>query len=285
MEDNSYIDLHCHSTASDGSLSPGDLVRMGRDKGLKAIAITDHDTVEGVPAALEAGIELGFEVVPGVEISAEMSFGTMHILGYYVDHNAPGILVPLNTLQNSRETRNHEIVKKLRSMHMEITYDEVLGLAQDGQVGRPHFARLLLQKGFVSTIQDAFDNYLKKGRPAYVDKFRFDPAEAIRIIKDAGGMAVLAHPGSLRKSPADLETLVSELKSAGLNGLEVIYSDHTNEQTRQYQKICSKFGLLATGGTDYHGSYKPEIAIGRGRGGLRIPYELLAEMKKARQKQ
>ena len=282
MEDNSYIDLHCHSTASDGSFSPGELVRIARDNGLEAVAITDHDTVEGVPEALKAGDETGVEVVPGVEISAEMSSGTMHILGYYMDHNAPGILGPLSTLQNSREARNHEIIKKLRSMRMEITYDEVLSLAQDGQVGRPHFARLLLQKGFVSTVQEAFDNYLKKGRPAYVDKFRFSPAEAINIIKDAGGIPVLAHPGSLRKSPTDLDKLVSELKTAGLKGLEVIYSDHTNEQTRHYQKLCSKFGLLATGGTDYHGSYKPEIALGRGRGDLRIPYELLTEMKKAR---
>ncbi len=276
------IDLHCHSTASDGSLTPAALVREGRTQQLKAIAITDHDTVEGAAEALAEAAKQGFELVPGIEISADVSSGTMHILGYYVDHTATKLLAALRRLQDARETRNHQIVKRLRAMDMEITYDDLLRVSEDGQVGRPHFAQVLVEKGIVRTPQEAFDMYLKKGRPAYVDKFRFDPIEAVQLIREAGGTPVLAHPSSLRKSSEGLEETISRLQRAGLDGLEVFYSEHTPEQTRYYQNLCNKFGLLATGGTDYHGSYKPDIAMGRGHGDLRIPYELLADLKKQR---
>ncbi len=274
------IDLHCHSTASDGSLTPAELVHKAQAIGLKAVAITDHDTVDGVGEALAEGEELNFEVVPGVEISGEITSGSMHILGYFIDHTSPGLVAALQKLQDARERRNHEIIKRLHSMRMEIGYDEILNVSEDGQIGRPHIARLMVQKGYVPSLQAAFDNYLKKGRPAYVDKFRFTPSEAIRLIIEAGGMAVLAHPGSLNKSFGQLDTMVRELKSWGLRGLEVFYSEHTLEQTRYYQGLCNKYRLMATGGTDYHGTYKPGIELGSGRGNLRIPYELLDIMKR-----
>lgn len=244
------------------------------------MAITDHDTVEGVSEALIEGEKLGFEVVPGVEISVEIASSSMHILGYFIDHTSPGLVAALQKLQNSRKTRNHEIIKRLRSMHLEISYEELLRVSGEGQVGRPHIARLLVQKGFVPVIQEAFDRYLKRGRPAYVEKFRFVPLEAIKLIREAGGMAVLAHPVSLNKSLEGLEKMIGELKMAGLEGLEVFYTEHTPEQTRRYQRLCRKYQLIATGGTDYHGTYKPGVELGRGWGNLQIPYELLDEMKK-----
>lgn len=276
------IDLHCHSTASDGSSSPAELVRQALLEGLKAIAITDHDTVEGVKEALLEGRKHNFEVVPGIEISAEMSSGTMHILGYFVEHTSETLLTTLKKLQTAREKRNHEIIQRLRSLRMEVTYDDLVKIAQDGQIGRPHLAKLLLQKGFVSDIQEAFDRYLKKGRPAYVDKFRFSPVEAVKLITEANGTAILAHPGSLQRSPKNLGRIVSDLMSAGLSGVEVFYPEHTPEQTASYLRLCRRFNLLATGGTDYHGLYKPYIGLGSGHGNMRIPYELLAEMKRQR---
>ncbi|TSA07849.1 MAG: PHP domain-containing protein [Deltaproteobacteria bacterium] len=274
------IDLHCHTTASDGSLPPAELVCKARESGLKAVAVTDHDTVEGVGEALAEGGRLNFEVIPGIEISAEIPSGSMHILGYFIDHTSAELLAALRKLQDSRETRNQRIIEKLHSLHMEVSYEELLRVAGGGQVGRPHIAELLVQKGFVPGSQEAFDIYLKKGRPAYVEKFRLTPSEAIKLITRAGGMAVLAHPGSLKKSLKEVEKVVGELEAAGLKGLEVFYTEHAPEQTRGYQRIANKHHLIPTGGTDYHGDYKPGIKLGRGRGSLRIPYQLLADMKK-----
>lgn len=274
------IDLHCHSTASDGSLTPTELVHKARDGGLRAIAITDHDTVDGVHEALAAGEKLDFEVVSGVEISADIPSGSMHMLGYFIDHTSSGLVAALRRLQEAREARNQEIIKKLRSMRLEVTREELLKISGEGQIGRPHIAKLLVQKGFVPTLQAAFDCYLKRGRPAYVEKFRFIPREAIKLISEAGGMAVLAHPGSLNKSSEELEGVVQELRNEGLSGLEVFYTDHKPEQTRSYQRLCRKYQLIATGGTDYHGTYKPGVELGRGRGNLRVSYKLLDEMKK-----
>lgn len=274
------IDLHCHSTASDGSLTPTELVCRARDKGLKAIAIADHDTTGGISEALAEGAKSGLEVIPAVEISAEVSSGSMHVLGYFIDHASPGLLAALRRLQDSRETRNHRIIERLRSLHLEISYEELQNISGEGQIGRPHIAQLLVEKGFISSLQEAFEVYLKKGRPAYVEKFRFTPLEAIKLIAQAGGMAVLAHPGSLNKSFDELDKMVCALKAGGLRGLEVLYPDHSAGQTRSYRTLCAKYQLIATGGTDYHGAYKPGIEIGTGRGNLRIPYALLAEMKK-----
>lgn len=276
------IDLHCHSTASDGSLTPSELVRKAIDAGLRAVAITDHDTVEGVPEALAEGKRTGFELVPGIEISAEMSSGTMHILGYYIEHLSDSLLNTLKKLQDAREERNRQIIQRLRALHLAVTYEELLDVAENGQIGRPHLARLLVRKGFVSDTQAAFDRYLKKGRPAYVDKFRFSPQEAVQLIVKANGMPVLAHPGSLRQSPENLEKIALKLQDAGLQGMEVYYSEHTPEQTACYLRLCRKLNLLPTGGTDYHGSYKPYIALGSGHGNMRIPYELLSTIKRQR---
>jgi predicted metal-dependent phosphoesterase TrpH len=190
------IDLHTHSSYSDGSLSPRQLVQLAKKQRLRAIALTDHDTVAGVEEALAAGKEFGVEVVPGVEISAQYPPGTMHILGYYIHASNPELLGALKKLQQARAARNPKIIERLQALGLEITINEVLDLSA-GQVGRPHIARALVNKGYVSSIDEAFSRYLKKGAVAYAEKFRFPPAEAIGIIRRAGGIAVLAHPFTL----------------------------------------------------------------------------------------
>ena len=195
-DDMDRIDLHTHSNCSDGSLSPRELVQLAKKRDLRAIALTDHDTVAGVAEAVAAGKELGVEVVPGVEISAQYPPGTMHILGYCFTPSQPEFLKALKKLQEVRAARNPKIIERLQALGLEITTDEVLNLSS-GQVGRPHIAKALVNRGYVSSIDEAFSRYLQKGAVAYVEKFRFSPREAIALIRGAGGLAVLAHPFTL----------------------------------------------------------------------------------------
>ncbi len=278
------IDLHAHTTASDGSLTPAELVGLAAGIGLKAVAVTDHDNVDGLPEALAKGREIGLEVVPGVEISAEYKPGTMHILGYLVDPEAAGLGPRLNELQEARRNRTPKIVAKLRELGLDITVEDIQAAAGGLQVGRPHFAKVLQDKGYAASFNEAFDKYLGKGAPAYVDKFRFSPAEAVGLIHEAGGLAVLAHPFTLRQDdPAELEEMIVGLKNDGLDGLEVYYSEHTPEMTRLYLELAARHGLLPTGGSDFHGDNKNGISLGRGRGDLAVPYELLAALKRKRE--
>jgi predicted metal-dependent phosphoesterase TrpH len=274
------IDLHAHTTASDGSLTPGQLVDLAKKIGLKALAVTDHDTLDGLPEAIAHGAEVGLEVVPGVEISAEFRPGTMHILGYFIDPGHPDLSEKLRTLQEARRTRNPRIAAKLRDLGLAVAMEEVEAAAGSGQVGRPHFARVLIEKNYVADIEEAFDRYLGKGAPAYVDKFRLYPKDALTMIRGAGGIAVLAHPFTLDLDPEALESLLLDLAGGGLEGIEVYYSEHTPEMTSLYLALAERLGLLPTGGSDFHGENKQEIALGRGLGDLIVPYDLLAGLKK-----
>lgn len=273
------IDLHVHTTASDGTLSPTAVVQYAKNRGLEAIAVTDHDTVQGLAEAAAAGLSAGFEVVPGVEISAEFSGGALHILGYYIDFNDSSLIQRLSVLQNARAERNPKIVRKLQSLGFSISFDEVEQEAGGGLVGRPHFAQVLLKKGCVKSLQEAFDKFLKKGAPAYEEKFRFPPQEAISMIIDAGGIPVLGHPVTLNCNGEQLEAKVKEWKKQGLQGIEVYYSDHNAAQTRQYETLARTCGLIPTGGSDFHGSMIKGIELGIGKGNLDIPYSILQELK------
>ncbi|MFH0808991.1 MAG: PHP domain-containing protein [Pseudomonadota bacterium] len=279
------IDLHAHSTASDGSLAPTALARHARDLGLRAIALTDHDTIAGINEAAAAAERFGLELVPGVEMSSYYSGGTMHILGYYLDCSKPGLLQELSRLQRVRAERNQVVLAKLNELGIELSFEDVLRLAgKDGQVGRPHFARALLSKGVVGSIDEAFERYLKKGAPAYSTKFRLPPAEAISLIRKAGGVAVLAHPFTLflDEDPRRLNSLLCELKDLGLSGVEVYYTEHSEKQERLYSEAARSCGLIMTGGSDYHGANKEDTELGKGHGNLRIPYGVLEEVKAAR---
>jgi predicted metal-dependent phosphoesterase TrpH len=274
------IDLHTHSTASDGSYSPADLIRYAKTKGIRALALTDHDCVDGLQEAMAVGKEIGVEVIPGVELSAEFPNGTMHILGLFVNPSDSVFLQRLATLQKARSQRNPKIIEKLRDMGIKITYEEVTASSGGGQVGRPHFARVLMKKGYVRTISEAFEKYLKNGGPAYVEKERFSPEECITLIHKAGGVAVLAHPFTLYLSVEELDRLLEQLTPTGLDGVEAYYSVHTPEQTAQYEQLVRKWGLVATGGSDFHGEYKPKIDLGVGTGSLQVPYSVLEELKR-----
>ncbi|MEW6735297.1 MAG: PHP domain-containing protein [Acidobacteriota bacterium] len=274
------IDLHTHTTASDGSLTPRELVMRAARQGVRALAVTDHDTLDGLAEAMAAGREFGVEIVPGLEISAEFSTGTMHILGYYIALDAPVLSSQLAQLRDARNQRNPRIVAKLQALGFDITLDEVEAKAGGVVIGRPHFARVMVEKGYVATAQEAFDRFLAKGAAAYVDKARLEPSAAIEAIRGAGGVAVLAHPYQLRtRDEAELNKIVASLKEAGLDGMEVIYSRHSATQIEQYQRLASHYELLITGGSDFHGITKPDIEVGVGLGELNIPAELLDGVK------
>jgi 3',5'-nucleoside bisphosphate phosphatase len=273
------IDLHTHSNASDGSLAPGALVAYAIQKGAAAIALTDHDTVAGLPEALQAAADCSFELVPGLEISADYTGGGMHILGYFINHTDSFFQKELERLQEARRERNPKIIRRLQELGIPITYDQVLALS-GGQIGRPHIAQAMLEIGAVKTLDEAFKHYLTKGASAYVEKFRFPPDRAIALIRQAGGIPVLAHPFTLNcTTPEELTGLLRGLKDQGLQGLECLYSEHTPEQTREYLALAGQLDLLVTGGSDFHGQNKEGVEMLTGYGALRIPYGRLQSLK------
>ncbi len=276
------IDLHVHTTMSDGTLSPAEVVRYARKRCLKAIAVTDHDTIAGIGPAQHEGTTTELEVIPGVEISADWAPGIMHILGYFIRPDDPGLLRRLAWLSKGRRERIPLILEKLNALGVHITEQEVDTEAVNGVPGRPHVANIMVRKGYVSTLQDAFDRYLKKGAPAYVVKTKLKPEKAILAISQAGGLAVLAHPYSLREdSSGRLEATVRGLKEYGLRGIEAYYSKHTLAQTRTYLDIASRLALIVTGGSDFHGSNKPEVEMGLIPAVGSLAYEILRNLKDA----
>lgn len=270
-----WIDLHAHTTASDGSLTPTQLVEEAAAIGLKAVAVTDHDNIDGVVEAQAAGRALDVEVVAGVEISAELSGGTLHLLGYEFDHEHPSIVKGLERLKTAREERNLQIIQKLAVMGIPITIEQVAERAGGGLIGRPHIARTLLDLGVVGNTQEAFDEYLATDARAHVHKFRFEPAVAFAMIREAGGVPVMAHPHQTRRKGDALRDLIADLRPLGLEGIEVHYTRHDPHQTAYYQELAEEFDLIPTGGTDFHGATIPEIKLGWGTGDLRVPAELL----------
>lgn len=275
-----YIDLHTHTTASDGSMTPEELVRHAFYKGLAAVAVTDHDTLNGVEEALEEGKRLGIEVIAGVEISVSFT-PEMHLLGYFFHGNYSSILKTLEELREKREQRNPRIVNKLNELGFDITMSEVNSLAAGGIIGRPHIARAMIDKGYVASIEEAFDKYLASGRPAYFKKDKLTPAEGISEITRAGGVPALAHPIYLQLSTGRLDNLLEQLAGMGLKGIEAYYTENTAEQTAELLQLAQKHKLVVTGGSDFHGGFKPDIEIGSGRGSLKVPYGLLSELKQA----
>ena len=274
------VDLHAHTTASDGSLPPRDLVRLAREQGLAAVALTDHDTLAGLPEALAAGEEHGVEVVPGIELSAVLDDGTeVHMLGYLLDTGDPTLGGLLTRTVRFRNARNARIVERLRALGCDITLEEVQAEAGDGaSVGRPHLASVLVRKGYASSIQDAFDRYLAEGKAAHVPKQNLTPAAAIRAIHAAGGLAVLAHPFTI---PADRRAdTIGALARDGLDGLEVLYPKHDAPLRAALTQEAERWGLVATGGSDFHGTRKPDVALGSGVGGnVTVPYAVLEALK------
>jgi predicted metal-dependent phosphoesterase TrpH len=242
------IDLHIHSTISDGTMSPSEIVTLAARKGLSAIAITDHDSVDGVGEAVEAGRLIGVEVISGVELSVKYKNSNTHLLGYLFDHTGIALHKALKLLQQGRITRNKEIIARLNSQGISLHYSELEEIAGPGECGRPHIARLLVSKNVVRTMDEAFDMYLGHGAKAYVPRFIYDAAEAIALFKDAGGLSVLAHPIQLGKTVDSLRELLLDFVGLGLDGLEVYYPSHTRQFRKELTGFANKYGLLLTGG-------------------------------------
>ncbi len=276
------IDLHTHSIFSDGSLTPEELIRDANAAGLKAIALTDHDTTAGAPRLLAAAEGTPVRGIPGVEISADFKGGTMHMLGYFIRHDDAELSGRLQWLREGREARNEEILAKLNKLGLAVTWDEVKSYAGDEVVGRPHFAQAMLAHKYVSSKDEAFDRYLGKGKPAYAERRRLSPEDSIRLIRNAGGVPVLAHPFTLNQSTPALRTLVLQLKEQGLQGMEVYYSEHTPDMVSLFLSMTRDCGLVATGGSDFHGAMAPDIKLGRGFGSLNIPDEIVSRLEERR---
>ena len=280
------IDLHIHTTASDGTLTPEQVISQAHRLKLRAIAITDHDTVAGSKDALRKGIPSSLGFLTGVEISTTPpSFypgsGSFHLLGYSILLDDPNLNRTLEKLQFARKNRNPAIINRLNELGIPIALEEVRKESSEGQLGRPHIAQLMVKKKVVATIDEAFDKFLGTGKPAYVDKKRVDFDKAIKIIIAAGGVPVLAHPGLLDyKNENQIDDLIGKLKETGVQGVEVYYSGHTPNETRLYAELARRHDLLMTGGSDFHGAIQPEIEMGSGRGDLSVPYELFEKLNR-----
>ncbi|MFI5274199.1 MAG: PHP domain-containing protein [Ktedonobacterales bacterium] len=247
----STIDLHTHSTASDGLYPPEVLVGLAHAAGVTTLGLADHDTTAGVPAALAAGERLGVRVIPAVEVNTDLAAGRgeAHVLGYFVDVEQPAFQSSLATLREARARRGERMVERLRALGFDITWERVRELA-GGSVGRPHVARALIERGYATDVSEAFDRYLGPGRPGYIARYKLSPGDAVRLIRSARGVAVLAHPGAM-KGLAD-EVLPS-LLGAGLQGIECYYGQYPPEMVERLLRLADTHGLIATGGSDYHG--------------------------------
>ena len=279
------IDLHCHTTASDGSFSPTELVSHARDLGLSAVAVTDHDTFGGWDEAMRAGDELGVEVVPGIELSVASEDEKFHLLAYYFERDSE-LGRELVELQQERAMRNERIIEKLNALGKPVTMQRVREIAgPDAQIGRPHIAQALMEIGAVSSIQNAFDTLLAGGGPAYASRKTLHPADAVRLIHDAGGVAVWAHPTRAPSERAALldfshgEKLLQQWANWGLDGLETYYGAYTPDEIAWTNRMATQFGLIGTGGSDFHGATKPNVKLGAVNGGTRVPADVLEQLK------
>jgi len=272
------IDLHTHSTVSDGSDTPEEVVALAARAGLTALALTDHDRQDGVAAARIKAAAVGVELVPGVEISCEHA-GTMHMLVYFLEPGEGPLQDELVRLQAARDARNELMVARLAEIGLPVTMDELMAESGGTGAGRPHVAAILVRKGLASSVQDAFDRYLAKGGPAYMPKDRLSPVLAISLALQSGALPVLAHPFSLGLGDAEMESAVSELAEAGLVGLEAIYGRYDREQRAALAVMAAQAGLAITGGSDHHGTYKPDLTVGTGRGDLHVPDGALSALR------
>jgi predicted metal-dependent phosphoesterase TrpH len=278
------IDLHIHSTASDGSLTPLEILQLAHKLNLSAIAITDHDSLEGSKEAFWAGIPSSIKFLSGVEISAAYppflsGSGSFHILGYAIRLDDRALNQSLYKLRQARKNRNPEIVKRLEKLGYPLSLAEIRKIVGEGQLGRPHIARAMVKKGYVASVDEAFDNFLGTDKPAYVDKYRLECGQAIRLITAAGGIPVLAHPGLLDiEHESTLKRLFENLKEIGVRGIEVYYPEHSARQMKTYAELARNLDLLMTGGSDFHGKMMPEINLGSGKGNLFVPYELYEKL-------
>lgn len=280
------IDLHCHTTASDGSKTPKEFIAEAAKKGLHIVAITDHDTIEGVEEAMLEGEKYGIRVIPGIEFSAEdENNGNKHILGYHIDHHNPELLRVLKENKKSREDKIPKMIDALQAAGYKITLEEVLAKAS-GTIGRPHVAAVLVEKGYEPSIKVAIESgVLVNGGIADIKRKKLTAVECVELIAQSNGIPVLAHPYQTKLEKEDLESFVEELTLHGLQGIETHYSEHTPDMTAECKALAAKFNLIETGGSDWHGSIKPHIQLGTGRGTLVVPQQCVDDLDRLKEKE
>lgn len=281
------IDLHVHSTASDGTYTPAEVAKLAKTIGLSAIALTDHDTIDGLEEFQKAGAALGIETITGIEFATlwtKHHRPEIHIVGLGFDPNHPVLSERMKDIKESRNIRNQKMCEKLSSIGLHLTLDEVAANAGGEIITRAHFANVLLQKGYIAKKEDAFSRYISTGLPGYVEREFLSPKLCIQTIKEAGGTAVLAHPTLYGLNMEQLEELCAELIPCGLDGIECQYSTYSPSETKAITALAEKMHLLPSGGSDFHGKNKPNIHLGSGKSNLAIPYSFWEELKKRRQK-
>lgn len=276
------IDLHTHSTESDGTLTPEELMQLAADTGLSAIALTDHDTVGGLSKAEPVARQLGIELIPGIELSTDYNGTEVHMLGFYIDNTNPAFLAKLQEFIDSRDVRNEKMAFLLQKEGFDITLEQLYQEYPESVITRAHFARYLVEHGFVKDRDTVFRKYLGDNCRCYVPREKITPFEAIDLIRLGGGLSFFAHPVLCHMNHDRLRFFVKDLKEAGLTGMEAIYSMNTPGDERNMKKMAEEFGLLISGGSDFHGENKPYIHLGTGRGNLRIPESILEEIKRKR---
>ena len=285
------VDLHVHSTKSDGSLTPTELVSYAIEKGLTAFALTDHDTTEGIDEALAEAKKYNdslkknevsghpLEIIPGIEFSTEYLGKDIHILGFYIDYNSPSFKEKIQAFVDSRVLRNKKMCASLASEGINITYEKLIEENPCCVITRSHYAKYLLQHGYTSSMKEAFERYIGDHAKHYIPREKITPMQAVSLINEVGGLAFLAHPTLYRMSDHILECLITELKEAGLAGIEAVYCTYTQGEEAQMRKLASKYNLLISGGSDFHGSIKPRLDLATGYGKLFIPESILLDIK------
>ena len=273
------IDLHVHTTASDSTASPAEAVRLAKEAGLSAIAITDHDTVSGYAEAAEAGKKYGVEVVPGIEISTKYG-RAVHILGYYIDPDSDKLAPVLEWVVHDRDERNRKMAELMAADGLPVS-DEEMHRRFGAVIGRPHFAEVLVELGLAKDIRDAFDRYVEKGQKYYLPRNFLSIERSVEIIREAGGIPVLAHPFQYKLDDAGLRELIEHCMESGLKGIECRYSGYSTEQSKYLGRLAEEYGLIKTGGSDFHGENKKHISIGTGTGALEVPYQYLEKLREA----
>jgi len=268
------IDLHTHSLCSDGAQVPTEVVRTAAEAGLAAIALSDHDCIDGVQEAMDAGKALGVEVIPAVELSAQ-SDTELHILGYFIDIHNKKLQDMMAYALQVRDERQEEVCRKLNEQGFDITMDELREEANGKVLCRAHFAKIMVRKGYAESVKDAFNRYLSVGCYAYSNRQALTGPEAVSLIREAGGIAVAAHLHLIKMPDDELKEYLKSLIPYGLDGIEGYYTDYTPDMERRYRAMAKELGLVISGGTDYHGANKPHISIGKGKGDLEIPYSVL----------
>lgn len=278
-----FIDLHVHSNCSDGTFTPSELTDYAAKKGLRAFALTDHDTVCGLPEAFTAAQKNGIEIIPGIEFSTVYLGKDLHILGLDMDWKNPRFLEELEHQQASRKLRNKKMIDLMANDGIDISHQQMAEAFGEQKIWtRAHFARYLANKGYVKHMWDAFDTHIGDTCKYYVPREEISPFQMVRFIREMNGIPILAHPFQYHLSEEGLTELIKSLKHSGLLGIEAIYSTHTGLQERELRKLAHNFGLCISGGSDFHGANKPAIDLGKGKGNLRIPYELLEQLREAK---